>query len=81
MSPENSIFILGLYFCKLALEYFPLLEYLFRTLHSKVNPKDAVEIKIVVNDNEKILKKTHWFLMITQSNNSLTPQIKEGIPK
>jgi hypothetical protein len=31
------------------------LEYLLRTLHSNVNPKDEVEIKIALNDSEKIL--------------------------
>ena len=47
----------------------------------QIQNKISVTYHTYIQNNEKILKKTHWFLMITQSNNSLTPQIKEGITK
>ena len=47
----------------------------------QIQNKISVTYHTYVQNNEKILKKTHWFLMKTHSNNSLIPQLNEGISK
>ena len=47
----------------------------------QIQNKISVTYHTYIHNKEKILKKTHWFLMTSQSNNSLTPQLKEGITK